>query len=106
MMPRKKLEFYAARYGISDLSKVRLSAEEVSAICTEVGCKQYGMSDCGGSIAYLIDRVMDDPLFVEIVRNRLGESVSEVREDFITIRITDYAADAVMSAYASVRSRQ
>lgn len=106
MMPRKKLEFYAAKYGISDLSKVRLTAEEVSAVCTKVGCRQYGMSDCGGNIAYLIDRVMDDAQFREIVAAKIGGSMSSVREDFIAIRITDYAADAVMSAYASVRSGQ
>lgn len=106
MMPRKKLEFYAARYGIADLDKVRLTAEEISAVCTVIGCRQYGMADCGGRIAYLIDRVMDDPLFVDIIRKKLGDSVAGVREDFLSIRIADYAADAVMSAYAGVRNGQ
>ena len=105
MMPRKKLEFYAAKHGIEDFAAVRMTEEEISAVCTEVGSSQFGIPDCGGKISTLIDCITDDLVFKELVKGRLSAKGDEVSEDFLAIRMADYAADAVMGAYQKVRGK-
>lgn len=97
MMPRKKLEYYAKKNGFEYKPSIRVNAEQVEAICKAVGTgKVYGMSDCGGSLSNLIDRVMDDEGF------RAKHRKEGVSEDFLLARYPDYAAEAVMAEYAKL----
>ena len=102
MMPRKKLEFYAAKHGIQDFASVKMTAEEIAAICTEVGSSQFGIPDCGGKISTLIDCITDDLLFKEKVKERVSAKGGDISEDFLAMRMADYAADEVMAAYSKV----
>ncbi len=102
MMPRKKLDFYASKHGVENFAAVKLTEEQIAAICEKLGTRQYGMSDCGGRLSNLIDRIIDDAQFQASVRERMTAGGKQVQEDFISIRIADYAADDVMAAYAAI----
>jgi len=106
MMPRKKLDFYASKYGIEYFASVKLTEEQISEICKRIGSRQYGMSDCGGRLSDLIDRIIDDSEFQAKVRERMTAGGKQVQEDFISVRTADYAADEVMAAYAAIRTAE
>jgi len=103
MMPRKKLDYYAARHGIDHFAAVKMTDEECLAVCEAVGSRSFGLKDCGGRLSTLIDCVTDDPQFRKKVTERLGAKGENVSEDFLLMRMADYAADEVMAAYASIR---
>ena len=105
MMPRKKLEFYANKYGFEYSVSIKMTDEELSAVCEAVGSKQFGMPDCGGRLSTLIDCVMEDPQFRKAVTDRISEKGTAISEDFLAMRMADYAADAVMKAYSEVRGK-
>lgn len=103
MMPRKKLEYYGAKYGIEKPTELRLTQEDCVRICEAVQVKLYNAKDVGGSISTLIDCVMDNPDYVKRVSEemRSAHPDKELPEDFIAIRIADRAAEDVLRAYAN-----
>ena len=103
MMPRKKLEYYADRHGISDFAAVRMTDEECLAVCDAVGSRQFGVKDCGGRLSTLIDCVTADPQFRKKVTDRIAAKGETVSEDFLLMRMADYAADEVMASYSSLK---
>lgn len=100
MMPRKKLDYYAGRHGIEHFASVRLTDDQVARICEEAGSKKVSAADCGGRLSPLIDIITDDPTFADKVKATID--VKSVSDDFFSIRLADYAADAVMAAYAKI----
>ena len=103
MMPRKKLDYYAARHGIDHFAAVKMTDEECLAVCEIVDSRPFGLKDCGGRLSTLIDCVTDDPQFRKKIKDRIGEKGENISEDFLLMRMADYAADEVMAAYASLK---
>jgi len=103
MLPRKKLEYYGARYGIRKPAEIRLTQEDCVRVCGAVQVRTYSAEEVGGSLPVLIDRVMDDPDYVKRItaEMRSAHPGRELREDFVSVRIADHAADDVMRAYSS-----
>lgn len=101
MLPRKKLEYYAARCGIEYDADSRMSSDEQAKICAAVGAARiYSPNDAdGGKIGKFIDLISDDPGF------RSAHSPDCVGKDFLECRFPDYAAEAVMRELARIRSR-
>ncbi len=103
MLPRKKLDYYAGRHGIDHFAAVKMTDDECVAVCEAVGSRIFAFKDCGGRLSTLIDCITDDPQFRKKVTDRLGEKGDKLSEDFLLMRMADYAADEVMAAYAAIR---
>lgn len=102
MLPRKKLEFYAKKHGIEYFAAVKMTAEDLVSICDTIGSKQFGLSDCGGRLSTLIDCVIGDAKYNARIMGMLTAKGYKPSEDIFAIRILDYAAEDVMSAYAAL----
>ena len=105
MLPRKKLEFYAARHGIEYFASIKMTAEDLASVCTAVGSRQYTLSDCGGRLSQLIDCVTEDAQYRQCVVDRLASKGFKASDDLLAIRIADYAADDVMAAYSALHPK-
>jgi len=93
MMPRKKLEYYANQYGISDVHKVVLTDADCERVCRAIGIKIYTAKDCGAKLSGLVDCVYYDENY------RQKHANPAVDQSFLLSRMIDYAADDVMKFY-------
>ncbi|MCQ2069643.1 MAG: hypothetical protein MJZ68_00735 [archaeon] len=93
MLPRKKLEFYAKRYGLV-LEDIKLTDEDCERICRQVGVKVYVAKELRGNIGILIDCVLNNEDF------KARHFSDKVSPAYLEAKYADYAANECMAAFA------